>query len=337
MAHGAAVPLPNLQSIFQGATSQAQADLRLEESQRAVQQRNRIEEVLSGVDLQNREDVIGGLQSVAPQQALEFSQETRGEEAEDFEFAVFVSGRLANVFEQVDDQESFDDAKEFALGVGFPADKVALAGDKFDPQRVADIVAAFRAVDPQALEDAAATFEQPAALPGAREGAGLFQREVPSGRFQPVTGTGVTAGKAAAKFGPLKQLPGAPKGTLAQQNEATGEWKVKAKPVTKKGPGKRGATTAEFNAIASRVASLFQGLYDPRTQTFSFQSKDQAVAALKVLKRAERLFADNEILTPAEAVVEASGPMPGLEENPTRRRRLEGPGAELQDVPGGTQ
>lgn len=327
MAHAPAVGLPNLSRIFQQATEQTSRDLALSQAQGAVQRRNRIEEVLSGVDLQNREDVIGGLQSVAPIEALDFAQKSRGQPAEDLEFGVFMAGRLANVFEQVEDQESFDDAKKFAMSIGFPEDKVALAGDTYDPDRVAQVIEALRAVSPETIEQ---SFEEPAELPGAAAGAGLFQKEVPSGRVLPVTGTGVTAGKVKDKFGPLEQLKGAPEGTLAQENLTTNEIKVKVKPTVKKGVGKRGATTAEFNAIASRISTLFGGLYNPTTQRFAFQSKDIAIVALRVTADAERLFADNEELTPTEAAEDAFDAFQAKAK--VRRRTIRTPGGKLEDI-----
>lgn len=128
-------------------------------------------------------------------------------------------------------------------------------------------------------------------------------------RNQLITMAGLTA---QALYGPVTQVPGAPKGTVGQQDDSSKEWKVVSRPEkpTKGSPEDLAQKTAISNQIYGRTVALFGGFYDPQTNTISGLDKTstQRVAGLSAF--AEKLFYDNHTkgdstMTIGQAVAEA--------------------------------
>lgn len=181
-----------LDELIPAATRERGAQLAVGEQERGLEQDAAIRQALQGADLTNRGDVLGRLQRVAPQQALGFQQQTRGQPQEDIEFGVFVAQRLANAARGVTDQAGFDALKKQALDLGFTQEAVDKLGTKFDKAKLDQAAAALEAINPQTLQEFGA-FQEVPGQPGL-----IGQPSAQTGKFANVRERDIP-GKAGAK------------------------------------------------------------------------------------------------------------------------------------------
>lgn len=294
--------VPDLASLYQQATTAAGGRLALEESQRAIQRRQAVEEAIrssyqaptegtpgyfespTGRQMPavpgtpggiNEQALLERLSQEAPAEALTLQQQLRTGTKSRVESGLMMARYAGQLARNVSDQQSWTAYKSRLQQIGFPQETLAALPEAFDPAAVKELIETGEQVTAADIEKELAKYEAKSSTEIAKE---------------------KIKGELRVD---LEKLKGDIRANLEKEK---GERKA-AEAAEK-------FTASDANSLRAAAAGLFGGTFDPGTGRITGLEKGSEARALAITERAGTLFtrarSDGKPITHDQAVAEAA-------------------------------